>query len=676
MKKEILVVPRGIRYISDWRNYRILDFPHIVNKQLTGCGFTEYCLTNSTDTIICSPRRILLENKFEQHTGDVFYFRNLLDMYVNNFDQDIHSPKVINNTTDNSENITLLSFKDLMSSLLNYIESRRQQHLPIKILVTYDSFRLVREFIEKSEFISMDGFQIIIDEFQSIFVDSRFKSDTEIRFLRHLQGLSKICFVSATPMLDHYLEMLDEFKDLPYYELDWASDDPGRIVKPNLCIKSCKSLLSEAKKVINSYLSGETDKYSFRDPLGRIVEIESREAVLYFNSVNDICKIIKSCNLTFDNTNVLCSRSEVNESKLQKAFGVSKNLTSKLIGSIPGKGEPHKMFTLCTRTVYLGADFYSTNAKSYIFSDPNIDSLAVDISLDLPQILGRQRLDINPWKNSATLFFKTTRRDNIMSRETFDNIIREKIDRTNRLLKISSELNDIQDRIALASKYEEAALTTFYKNDYVSVDRNSNGPFPVLNNLVMVSEMRAFDIQQVDYKDRFSVMNRIHDANINVFISNTEKIDDIIVQFNSMSNFVDKLKLLCTLDLDLESMDIVLNSVPLIFRNYYTVLGPERCRALSYKGNLLKEEYDQLLLKQVVTQSVSDKLLTVVDIGKKYPLEVIKKLIGSIYKEFGITRTPKASDIEDFLDVRQLQSSQFVDGKKKSLRVYEILGKK
>ena len=143
-----------------------------------------------------------------------------------------------------------------------------------------------------------------------------------------------------------------------------------------------------------------------------------------------------------------------------------------------------------------------------------------------------------------------------------------------------------------------------------------------------------------------------------------------------MSNFVDKLKLLCTLDLDLESMDIVLNSVPLIFRNYYTVLGPERCRALSYKGNLLKEEYDQLLLKQVVTQSVSDKLLTVVDIGKKYPLEVIKKLIGIIYKEFGITRTPKASDIEDFLDVRQLQSSQFVDGKKKSLRVYEILGKK
>lgn len=60
------------------------------------------------------------------------------------------------------------------------------------------------------------------------------------------------------------------------------------------------------------------------------------------------------------------------------------------------------MFTFCTRTVYLGADFYSLCARSFIFSDSNIDSLAVDISEDLPQILGRQRLFDNPWKNSAT----------------------------------------------------------------------------------------------------------------------------------------------------------------------------------------------------------------------------------------------------------------------------------
>ena len=80
MKKEILVVPKGIRYISEWsssedgyslKNYQ---YPHIVNKQLTGCGFTEYCLTCNQDVIVCSPRRILLENKEDQHTWEVVFF--------------------------------------------------------------------------------------------------------------------------------------------------------------------------------------------------------------------------------------------------------------------------------------------------------------------------------------------------------------------------------------------------------------------------------------------------------------------------------------------------------------------------------------------------------------------------------------------------------------------------
>ena len=71
------------------------------------------------------------------------------------------------------------------------------------------------------------------------------------------------------------------------------------------------------------------------------------------------------------------------------------------------------MFTFCTRTVYLGADFYSTNARSFIFSDANIDCLSVDISMDLEQILGRQRLIENPWKDYAKVFIRTLSKKNI-----------------------------------------------------------------------------------------------------------------------------------------------------------------------------------------------------------------------------------------------------------------------
>ena len=46
MIKDKIIVPRGIRYIGEWENFRFNNFPGkcIINKQLPGCGFTEYCI--------------------------------------------------------------------------------------------------------------------------------------------------------------------------------------------------------------------------------------------------------------------------------------------------------------------------------------------------------------------------------------------------------------------------------------------------------------------------------------------------------------------------------------------------------------------------------------------------------------------------------------------------------
>ena len=154
MKRNILVVPKGIRYISEWTDYSLKDycFPHILNKQITGCGFTEYCLTNDMDIILCSPRKILLENKEDQHSGEVFYFRNEFDNGVIDFDRDLSTPAKKLETIDKaevSEEKMYNKYFELKKELLEYIENRKYRKLPIKILVTYDSFKLVREFIEK-----------------------------------------------------------------------------------------------------------------------------------------------------------------------------------------------------------------------------------------------------------------------------------------------------------------------------------------------------------------------------------------------------------------------------------------------------------------------------------------------------------------------------------------------
>ena len=53
MKKTILKVPKGIRYISDWTEFKDIfpTIPHIMDKTIPGCGFTEWCLGNEMNTI-------------------------------------------------------------------------------------------------------------------------------------------------------------------------------------------------------------------------------------------------------------------------------------------------------------------------------------------------------------------------------------------------------------------------------------------------------------------------------------------------------------------------------------------------------------------------------------------------------------------------------------------------
>ena len=675
MKREILKVPKGIRYISEWEEYSLknFNFPHILNKQITGCGFTEYCLTNDMDIILCSPRRILLENKFDQHQGEVFYFRNESDQILN-FDKDLTNTKAEKEAgAEKASRPDEMYNKmyELKREMLQYIDNCRKAKKACKILVTYDSFHLVREFIEGSDYYTPYSFQIVIDEFQSIFIDSRFKSDTEIKFLKDLYGLNRICFVSATPMLDKYLEMLDEFKNLPYFELDWKSDEPLRVVQPNLIVKKCRSLIHEARVVIEGYLNGIYEKVSFSDPLGRIVEIPSKEAVLYFNSVADICDVIKRCGLTPENTNVLCSNTLTNQKKIKKAFKLSCGNTIGGIGTVPKKGEPHKMFTLCTRTVYLGADFYSTNARSFIFSDANVDCLAVDISLDLPQILGRQRLLINPWKNSACLFFKTIRENNKQTRQEFDAVLKEKVNNTEDLIGIFKTQPDDRAKITYVKALKELAETTNYKNNYVSVDFDieSGQLFPVFNNLVLVSEMRAFDIQQVDYKDRFSVLaavNTISDA-----IVENNSVSKLLNEFESLHNFQDRMRLICTADLTDTERDVLFCGIPDIYQSYYRVLGPQRCSALGYIKYKLKNEYDRLFNNQKV--NISDMIYSHFEVGKKYTLSDIKDYLIGLYESVGYDSTAKATDINEYFNTRPTQIlASTENGVKKKVRGFEI----
>ena len=674
MNREKIIVPRGIRYISEWKDFCFSNFPVkcIINKQLPGCGFTEYCLRGPENVILCSPRKMLLKNKKDQHKDSVYLVVNEMEIEAE-VDKDISKP--IKNPKedepekkDNSE-----IYERLYREIDTYTYQRYLNNQPAKILVTYDSYRIVKDILEKIRI--FDRFVTVVDEFQSILHDARFKSNTELSFLTYLAQSPTAYFVSATPMMDEYLEMLDEFKDLPYYELDWYSSDSSRIIKPSLKILTMKSVGTKAEEVIQKYLNNDFEEITVMKN-GVPTRIVSDEAVFYVNSVNHIISMIKKNNLTPEQCNILCSNTEDNAKRIKRKLG--KSFT---IGEVPLKGVKPKMFTFCTRTVYLGADFYSLCARSFIFSDSNSDCLAVDIAEDLPQILGRQRLFDNPWKNSATFYYRTTADYREMKKEDFQNIIDSKNKSTESLLSAYNTVLD-KDKYDLAKTYQYVAKSANYRDNYIAVNKVINSQTgdvilkPVINQLVLVNEIRAFQIQQVDYKDRFSVFSSVHSKLTPDDIVNRD-VTRFFCIYDTLTTMHDKLKMLCEYNFisDIE-LNIVLGQIADSdeVKSYYLALGPKKLKALTYSKTYIKKElgivtFSKELLINTITLNFNP--------GEKYSLSDLKVKLGNLYNSINYDATPKASDIENYFDVKSVvMYEKKEDGTRKQIRGYELLKRK
>ena len=666
------VVPRGIRFISELgTDFRFYKFPVkcIINKQLPGCGFTEYCLRGPENVILCSPRKMLLKNKKDQHGREVY-------LVVNELEKEVAVDKDLSKVDKSQAFIDTLKemvhgkdtvYNRLMNEIKDYLGERKYLGKPAKILVTYDSYRIVKDILTSLGV--FEGFYTVIDEFQTILHDSKFKSSTELDFLYHLQQSHSALFVSATPMLEEYLNMLDEFDGLPYINMDWGKEDSTRVLRPSLKVLTMKSVGTKLPEIIQSYKDGNFER-AIRMVNGYPREIISDEAVFYVNSVNHITSIIKKCELKPEEVNILCSDTPDNLKKIQRKLGKKFK-----IGEVPLEGEKPKMFTFCTRTVYLGADFYSLCARSFIFSDSNIDSLAVDISEDLPQILGRQRLFANPWKNEAIFYYRSTCDYRKISQEDFDKEIERKKRATNNLLRSFESAPD-DAKFDLAEKYQKDAKASNYKDDYIAVNEHQGGTLiPVLNNLVLVNEIRAFRIQQIDYKDRFTVFSTIHNSLSSDDIIN-QRVSEFLEQYQKLGTFKAKLRYLCEFGFNDNVISIVLDQIGEHdnIKSYYTALGPQKLRALGYDRYKIEKELGIVTFSYELLEST---IYNEFKVGDKLTLSGIKDRLGYLYSSINYTAVPKATDLEKFFEVRPIVIYEKKDnGSRKQIKGYELLKKK
>lgn len=620
MKKKTIEVPDGIKYLSEWKELQDLlpkNEHYILNKKVCGCGATEAFLNLDKKVILASPRKHLLYNKYSQHLSDNFH----LFRYLGNREQYFESKLYTEHD--------ILVFND---SLKSYLRTGGAT-----ILTTYDSLRKIKDVLEATGE-NLDEWIVVVDEMQIIFYDCQFKPTTEYEFGMILGVFKNVVYLSATPFLESYLGMTKQFKNLTICELVWPS---SMVQLPNVeVVKSKKSVSKLCSELISLYKEGK-GKATMVD--GK--EFRAKEAVFYINDVSIIKSVIKKNNLKADEVNIICSAKSENIKKLKE---LSKDTGDNFkIGEIPGKGEPHKMFTFCTSTVYVGADFYSTNAYSYIFANPLIKSMTVDVSVDLQQIIGRQRLDENPFRNSATLYFNTRKQK--VTKEELEETIKEKKESTQKQI---DNFNAVPNKAEQLRMMESNIKQQGHQEHYCCILKDANDNMMIVENeLIEISERRAWEVTNKIYNQDWSMYAALK-AGATVTKSsdsNDPEIQKIFKEWKSDNIFQRKAKLFCDL---YDKSPTLLDGCTFIegkFRKYHEALGREGFETLHWREDNIKKALEPTPFDKLPKDKIAAELIKALRLGEKYTKSDIKDMLTSIYKQLGIAGNPSASDVSEYL---------------------------
>ena len=621
MHKITLNVPEGIRYLSDWHDLWNTLLPegqhYILNKRICGCGATEAYLRSGRKVILASPRKHLLYNKYSQHLSD--------NLHLYRYQGD--KKRYFENTGNTEKDIFAFN-----NELGRYLQSGGR-----KILTTYDSLGKIQEVLISSGE-CLQEWTVVVDEFQSMFCDCQYKATTEYEFSMILGMFSTVVYLSATPFLESYLDMTGQFGGLTVYELLWPAN-MTQIPEVEV-IRSRKSVACLCARLVDDYRKGN----------GKAIMVDggkfiAGEAVFYINSISEIKKIILENNIRPEEANIICSSKPENIRKLDE---LSQKTGMKFrIGDIPQRGEPHKMFTFCTSTVYIGADFYSTNAYSYIFANPRISSMTVDVSVDLQQIIGRQRLEENPFRNSATLYFNT--RESRVDRQALEEAVREKKEKTQRQIK---NYVVVPYKNEMLQMMEETIRKYGHKDHYCCIVRDSNGRVCVVENEILeIADRRAWEVTNMIYNNDFS-MYRALKAGVNVTKaadSNNPEIQRIFTEWNMDNRFDRKARMYCDLHENAPLLLEECNFIERKYKDYYDTLGREGFKSSHWREDYIKQALAPVPMKLLPRNEIAGRLMNVLKAGGEYTKSEVKEILRGIYHELGIQGKPSASDITGYL---------------------------
>lgn len=615
--EQLIEMPKGCRYMSDWKelqDYLPIKGWYILNKTVCGCGGTTTFLESDDDLILVSPRTNMLKSKHKQYSG-THLFR-----------------------AKKSDKIETLkeSLEEYIQADLGEIFGSRERK-PRKILVTIDSFKHVVDIIGRDR---MKRYTVLVDEMQCLITDASLKAHVEMEFLETLKrsNAKSVCFMSATPIRKNYLEYVDYFNDLPYYKLEW---DPDVIDSPtirNVIMKKDETPRTICREIIDRY---RHDGYFAR----KIVDGEvaySREICIFINEVKTIVNIIKDNELRPEEVTILCSDSTSQKNELLRmGFTIGRLITDK-------KNPRNTTFTFLTKASFEGLDMYSDNSSTVVFVNGHKEWETHDISIDLPQIMARQRLESNPFRRDAIVYYKT--KEHPKTKEEIGEEIQGLYDYSKAIIEKYQQLDDMM-KYEYAQSLRVVREDERYKRHFIDViDLGGDGFKLEINQLIIMARFNLWEMQNHYYSHPIQLVKGIESNMKNNYSQKPEVLERFEQAFYWKKGWQDQLRMYSLFSHEHPEFRNELKSNPYIpfeFHAYFDVIGPERLAELDYRQKLVEAEFDYIRRSPEITELCMRSFKA----GQFYTNEETKRKLTEIYLMLGMNRTASAVDIGRHLDV-------------------------
>ena len=179
--------------------------------------------------------------------------------------------------------------------------------------------------------------------------------------------------------------------------------------------------------------------------------------------------------------------------------------------------------------------------------------------------------------------------------------------------------------------------------------------FDRLNNIALDSSTEDDFLELYQYyldywfgeDKRKNIFNRIKESE-NILASN-EELRIWLEKYNDIrSDWSKGLKFLC-LECPYSLEDISMFIDPIHYEAV-VAFGPEKLKAVLYR----KDSISQLFTELFSTEPIVEDIIKTFEVGKKYLARYIKDELVKLYRKHGINRTPKATELKKYFEIKNV----------------------